>query len=66
MAQQLKLRVVAEEVERPEDWDLLGQLGCEEVQGYMIAKPMPAAQVAAWIDNWTGQHGAPGSVNAKE
>jgi EAL domain-containing protein (putative c-di-GMP-specific phosphodiesterase class I)/AmiR/NasT family two-component response regulator len=57
MAQQLKLRVVAEGVERPEDWDLLGQLGCEEVQGYMIAKPMPASQVSAWIDNWTGQHG---------
>src|ERR1700753_1701935 len=47
MAQQLKLRVVAEGVERPEDWDLLGRLGCEEVQGYMIAKPMPAAQVGA-------------------
>lgn len=56
MAQQLKLRVVAEGVERPEDWDLLGQLGCEEVQGYMIAKPMPAREVGAWIDNWTGQH----------
>jgi EAL domain-containing protein (putative c-di-GMP-specific phosphodiesterase class I)/AmiR/NasT family two-component response regulator len=58
MAQQLKLRVVAEGVERPEDWDLLGQLGCEEVQGYMIARPMPAAQVSAWIDSWTGQHRA--------
>ena len=64
MAQQLKLRVVAEGVERPQDWDLLGQLGCEEVQGYMIAKPMPAAQVAAWIDNWTGQHRAIDPVNA--
>jgi len=58
MAQQLKLRVVAEGVERPEDWDLLGQLGCEEVQGFMIARPMPASQVGAWIDNWTGQHRA--------
>jgi EAL domain-containing protein (putative c-di-GMP-specific phosphodiesterase class I) len=56
MAQQLKLSVVAEGVERPEDWDLLAQLGCEEVQGFMIAKPMAAAQVRTWIDNWTGQH----------
>ena len=64
MAQQLKLRVVAEGVERPQDWDLLGQLGCEAVQGYMIAKPMPAAQVGAWIDNWTGQHRANDPVNA--
>jgi EAL domain-containing protein (putative c-di-GMP-specific phosphodiesterase class I) len=56
MAQQLKLSVVAEGVERAEDWDLLTQLGCEEVQGYLIAKPMPAAQIRTWIDNWTGQH----------
>jgi EAL domain-containing protein (putative c-di-GMP-specific phosphodiesterase class I) len=66
MAQQLKLRVVAEGVERPEDWDLLRQLGCEEVQGYMIAKPMPAAQVSAWIDDWTGQHCATDPVNAEQ
>ena len=64
MAQQLKLRVVAEGVERPEDWDLLVQLGCEEVQGFMIAKPMPAAQVIAWIDNWTGRHRATDPMNA--
>jgi EAL domain-containing protein (putative c-di-GMP-specific phosphodiesterase class I) len=64
MAQQLKLRVVAEGVEDPQDWDLLGQLGCEAVQGYLIGKPMPAAQVGAWIDNWTGQHRANDPVNA--
>jgi EAL domain-containing protein (putative c-di-GMP-specific phosphodiesterase class I) len=56
MAQQLNLRVVAEGVERPEDWDLLERIGCEEVQGYMIARPMAADLVCDWIDNWSGQH----------
>ena len=45
----LGMRVVAEGVEHPEELALLKTLGCDEVQGYHVAKPMPAHEFAAWI-----------------
>ena len=41
----LGLQVVAEGVERPAQLDLLQELGCRLVQGYLLARPMPAADV---------------------
>jgi len=31
---------------------VLRQMGCRLGQGYGIAKPMPAEQLAEWIDDW--------------
>ena len=45
MARQLGLTVVAEGVERPEQLERLRELGCDRVQGRLIAEPMPAAQL---------------------
>jgi len=45
MAHALGLTVVAEGVERPEQLERLRELGCDRVQGRLIAKPMPAAEV---------------------
>ena len=45
-------QVVAEGVETVEHGLMLLQLGCEVAQGYGIARPMPAADVHAWISNW--------------
>jgi diguanylate cyclase (GGDEF)-like protein/PAS domain S-box-containing protein len=42
LAQALKLKVVAEGVETPEQLRLLGSLGCDEYQGYLYGKPVPA------------------------
>ncbi len=42
MAKALRLQVVAEGVEKRAHLDLLGALGCEYAQGYLIARPMPA------------------------
>jgi EAL domain-containing protein (putative c-di-GMP-specific phosphodiesterase class I) len=28
----------------------LAEMGCHEIQGYYLAKPMPAAEVVAWIE----------------
>ncbi len=47
----LGLRVVAEGVEHPEQQAVLRTLGVDEVQGYLYARPMPAAEISAWLGN---------------
>ncbi len=41
MAKSLSMKIVAEGVEERENVDLLKQLGCDYIQGYVFAKPMP-------------------------
>ena len=53
MARKLKIRSVAEGAETRGHWDLLQLLGCDTVQGYFIARPMAAAEVADWAAQWT-------------
>jgi diguanylate cyclase (GGDEF)-like protein/PAS domain S-box-containing protein len=45
----LGLRVVAEGVEDEATLKELAALGCDSVQGYYLAKPMPAAELGAWL-----------------
>jgi len=52
LAKKLNIDCVAEGVENQEDWDLIAQLGCESVQGYYIAKPMPASEFPAWARDY--------------
>ena len=49
LAHNLELTVVAEGVEEEGTVDLLRQMGCDEVQGYVFARPAPADETAAWI-----------------
>ncbi|WP_238947731.1 EAL domain-containing protein [Caldimonas brevitalea] len=49
MGRRLEITTVAEGVETMEDWQLLSDLGCEVAQGYLIARPMPAAELLTWI-----------------
>lgn len=49
MAHRLELVTVAEGIETLEDWYLLQELGCSIGQGYLIAKPMPAAALPQWL-----------------
>ena len=46
----LDLKVIAEGVETDAHLTLLRDLGCDEVQGYLIARPMPQAQFADFLD----------------
>ena len=52
LARQLGMEIVAEGVEDRDDWDYLHQTGCDLAQGYFIAKPMPAADLPAWMVAW--------------
>lgn len=45
MGHQLDLRVVAEGVETPQQLKLLESLGCDYIQGYLLAKPMSAGEI---------------------
>jgi diguanylate cyclase (GGDEF)-like protein/PAS domain S-box-containing protein len=49
LAHSLNLRVVAEGVEKQTQLAVLNALGCQEFQGYLFAKPMPAAQLTAYL-----------------
>ncbi|MHB0774107.1 putative bifunctional diguanylate cyclase/phosphodiesterase [Halomonas sp. WWR20] len=48
MAHALNLIVVAEGVESTEQHLLLQQYGCDQLQGYLFAKPMPFEEIIAW------------------
>jgi EAL domain-containing protein (putative c-di-GMP-specific phosphodiesterase class I)/FixJ family two-component response regulator len=52
LAKQLGMDAVAEGVEDLKDWDFLRQQSCDMAQGYFIAKPMPAAELPAWVAVW--------------
>ncbi len=45
MADNLGMQTVAEGVETPEQQEILRQIGCAFVQGFMYARPMPAEQI---------------------
>ncbi|HSV70408.1 MAG TPA: bifunctional diguanylate cyclase/phosphodiesterase [Methylibium sp.] len=48
LAHALERHVVAEGVETPEQRDLLIAMGCDELQGFLFARPMTAAALALW------------------
>lgn len=49
LATAFRRAVVAEGVETAEQGVLLMRLGCDIAQGYVIARPMPAADIPAWV-----------------
>jgi diguanylate cyclase (GGDEF)-like protein len=49
LAHDLGLPVTAEGVETETARQMLTELGCDEFQGYLFARPMPAEQVGNWV-----------------
>ncbi|SFC27558.1 PAS domain S-box-containing protein/diguanylate cyclase (GGDEF) domain-containing protein [Marinospirillum celere] len=49
MAHRMGLEVTAEGVEEPDQLDLLVSLGCEEVQGFYLARPMLPEILEDWL-----------------
>ena len=52
LAKRLGIHCIAEGVETVEDWNLVRDLGCDYVQGYYTAKPMPADQFISWAKEY--------------
>ncbi|MCK7626649.1 bifunctional diguanylate cyclase/phosphodiesterase [Streptomyces sp. RS10V-4] len=56
LAHSLGLLVVAEGVEDDETWERLRDLGCDAVQGWLVAAAMPPDETTAWL-RARGEHG---------
>lgn len=53
MAHALKLKVIAEGVETPAQLQVLGNLGCNEIQGYLFSKPVESGKMSALLKSDT-------------
>ena len=53
LAASFRRGVIAEGVETVAHGTMLLHLGCDLAQGYGIARPMPADDVAPWLKSWT-------------
>ena len=52
MAHKLHVKSVAEGVETLQDWNSLKRIGCDTVQGFYIAKPMPVSEFNEFIQKY--------------
>lgn len=50
LAHKLGLQVVAEGVEHEDACRILRELECDAAQGYFVGKPMPVAELTAWLE----------------
>ncbi|MCC6262900.1 MAG: EAL domain-containing protein [Bryobacterales bacterium] len=56
LAKSLQIEVNAEGVETPEQLQYLFENGCDEVQGYLFARPMPVSRFRDWAAGFLGKH----------
>lgn len=52
LGKRLGLSTIAEGIETPEQAAVVKAMGCDEVQGFMYAKPMPTPELLAFIRSW--------------
>ena len=57
MAHSLKLKTIAEGVENEELCNLLNLFHCDEIQGYWLARPMPADELEAFVRGYPAEAG---------
>jgi EAL domain-containing protein (putative c-di-GMP-specific phosphodiesterase class I)/ActR/RegA family two-component response regulator len=55
LAKDMGLKIVAEGVETEEMWTFLADLGIDEAQGYLMAKPMPPAEFLKLLERGVPQ-----------
>jgi diguanylate cyclase len=57
MARSLNLRTIAEGAETKEQLAVLNALGCDFVQGYVLARPMPGEALVRWMHAFSASSG---------
>ena len=55
LARNLGMQVIAEGVESAGQAAFLQAQGCDEIQGYLVGRPMPTDAIAAWWAHWQRQ-----------
>jgi len=58
MARSLNLKIVAEGVETEEQLAFIRELGCDQYQGYLYSKPVPADSITAFLEDERNISGA--------
>ena len=58
LARELGLTAVAEGVENAHELATLSDLGCDQAQGFLIARPVPADELPAAIEAWNSRERA--------
>jgi len=53
----LGLTVVAEGVEDVATWERLGEFACDLIQGYLVSRPLPAAELDQWMKSSAWSYG---------
>jgi len=48
----MELEVVAEGIETDQEYATVRRLGCDLVQGYFVAKPMPSDELRQWCGGY--------------
>ncbi|WP_242658240.1 putative bifunctional diguanylate cyclase/phosphodiesterase [Klenkia brasiliensis] len=66
LAHNLGLRVVAEGVEDEVTRDLLAEMGCDKLQGFLVSRPLPDDRLENWLLARTGvRSAAPGAPHRR-
>jgi EAL domain-containing protein (putative c-di-GMP-specific phosphodiesterase class I) len=58
MGHSLNMKIVAEGVETDDQAEFLHALGCDEIQGYLLSRPLPADSFAAWLNERNDERAA--------
>ena len=58
LAADLGMEVIAEGIEREIQLECLRRLGCGEIQGYLVGKPMSGERVRGFLDAWVHRKAA--------
>ncbi|WP_246063238.1 putative bifunctional diguanylate cyclase/phosphodiesterase [Blastococcus colisei] len=66
LAHNLGLRVVAEGVEDELTRNLLAEMGCDKLQGFLVSRPLPDDRLESWLLARTGvRKAAPGAIHRR-
>jgi diguanylate cyclase (GGDEF)-like protein len=66
LAHNLGLRVVAEGVEDELTRNLLAEMGCDKLQGFLVSRPLPDERLESWLLARTGvRSAAPGATHRR-